>query len=337
LSPRRRCRSTTPARSSKALQARFPLIAPHKEDICYATTNRQEAVKRVAPLVDALIVVGSPNSSNSQRLREVAERAGCPVSRLVQRTDEIDWSGLRQHPQPRHHGRRERAGGAGRGDHRRLRAALRRHVETVSTADENVFFPLPRELRGPSGRVSAQVERATWRSIPKLPTDETGAFVARYGIGDLLSYKGIAEGVENSNFLLHTSKGFYILTLYEKRVERRSALLPRPDGASRQARRELPAAGQESLTGSLSARSPAGPAAIITFLEGISVRRPNAMHCAEVGAALALLHQAGADFGMERVNSLSVPAGGRSAAGGHRADTVSARAARRGHGRDRGA
>ena len=64
----------------EALRARFPaIVGPHKEDICYATTNRQEAVKRVAPLVDALIVVGSPNSSNSQRLREVAERAGCPV------------------------------------------------------------------------------------------------------------------------------------------------------------------------------------------------------------------------------------------------------------------
>jgi len=135
----------------QALQARFPaLIAPHKEDICYATTNRQEAVKRVAPLVDGLIVVGSPNSSNSQRLREVAERAGCPISRLVLRTDEIDWSLF--------------------GDIRRLGitagasapevlveeiidAFAERYevtVETVSTADESVFFPLPRELREPT-------------------------------------------------------------------------------------------------------------------------------------------------------------------------------------------
>src|SRR3569833_4242190 len=67
----------------EALRARFPAIAaPHKEDICYATTNRQAAVKAVAPKVDALIVVGSPNSSNSQRLKEVAARAGCPVARL---------------------------------------------------------------------------------------------------------------------------------------------------------------------------------------------------------------------------------------------------------------
>lgn len=75
------------------LKRRFPEIAtPHKEDICYATTNRQEAVKQVAPMVEAMIVVGAPNSSNSMRLVEVAERAGCRVSVLVQRASEIDWS-----------------------------------------------------------------------------------------------------------------------------------------------------------------------------------------------------------------------------------------------------
>lgn len=76
-----------------ALRARFPEIAaPHKEDICYATTNRQEAVKVVAPLVDAMIVVGAPNSSNSMRLVEVADRGGCSKSMLVQRASEIDWN-----------------------------------------------------------------------------------------------------------------------------------------------------------------------------------------------------------------------------------------------------
>ncbi|MBU3731416.1 MAG: 4-hydroxy-3-methylbut-2-enyl diphosphate reductase, partial [Beijerinckiaceae bacterium] len=76
-----------------ALEARFPGIhGPHKEDICYATTNRQDAVKRVAPTVDAMIVVGSPNSSNSQRLKETAERAGCPIARLLLRAEDIDWS-----------------------------------------------------------------------------------------------------------------------------------------------------------------------------------------------------------------------------------------------------
>ena len=79
----------------EALKLRFPAInGPHKEDICYATTNRQEAIKAVAPEVDAMIVVGSPNSSNSLRLVEVAERAGCKNAMLVDRAAEIDWSRL---------------------------------------------------------------------------------------------------------------------------------------------------------------------------------------------------------------------------------------------------
>ena len=78
-----------------ALKARFPNIsAPHKEDICYATTNRQEAVKAVAPKIDALLVIGAPNSSNSQRLVEVGTKAGCRYSQLVQRATDIDWRAL---------------------------------------------------------------------------------------------------------------------------------------------------------------------------------------------------------------------------------------------------
>ena len=78
-----------------ALQARFPFIAgPHKEDICYATTNRQEAVKRIAPVIDALLVIGAPNSSNSKRLVEVGRAAGCGYAQLVQRANEIDWRAL---------------------------------------------------------------------------------------------------------------------------------------------------------------------------------------------------------------------------------------------------
>ncbi len=131
-----------------ALHARFPqIVGPHKEDICYATTNRQEAVKSVAPRVDALIVVGSPNSSNSQRLKEVAERAGCPVARLLLRASDIDWalfSGLRTLGV---------TAGASAPDvliEEIIQAFAQRYavrVETVSTADEHVFFPLPRELR----------------------------------------------------------------------------------------------------------------------------------------------------------------------------------------------
>lgn len=131
-----------------ALKARFPaIVSPHKEDICYATTNRQEAVKRVAPQVDAMIVVGSPNSSNSQRLREVAERAGCPVSRLILRAEDIDWSlfaGIRK---------LGLTAGASAPEilvEEIIDAFAERfdvRVETVSTADESVFFPLPRDLR----------------------------------------------------------------------------------------------------------------------------------------------------------------------------------------------
>ena len=79
----------------EALKARFPtIVGPHKEDICYATSNRQAAVKEIAPDVDALLVIGAPNSSNSQRLVEVAKKAGCKNSQLVQRATEINWDSL---------------------------------------------------------------------------------------------------------------------------------------------------------------------------------------------------------------------------------------------------
>ncbi len=78
-----------------ALKARFPaIVGPHKEDICYATTNRQEAVKAIAPKIDALLVIGAPNSSNSQRLVEVGRAKGCAYAQLVQRATEIDWRAL---------------------------------------------------------------------------------------------------------------------------------------------------------------------------------------------------------------------------------------------------
>jgi 4-hydroxy-3-methylbut-2-en-1-yl diphosphate reductase len=132
----------------EALQKRFPAITPpHKEDICYATTNRQEAVKRIAGMVDALIVVGSPNSSNSQRLREVAEREGCLISNLILRAEDIDWNV---------YGDITRLGltaGASAPDilvEEMIDAFAARFevsVQTISTANEDVFFPLPRVLR----------------------------------------------------------------------------------------------------------------------------------------------------------------------------------------------
>lgn len=130
------------------LRARFPsIVGPHREDICYATTNRQEAVKLVAPLVDAMVVVGAPNSSNSQRLKEVAERAGCPFAVLVQRAADIDWN--------RFDGIAALGVTAGASApevlvEEVLDAFAQRfelNVETMSATEENMFFPLPRALR----------------------------------------------------------------------------------------------------------------------------------------------------------------------------------------------
>ena len=132
------------------LKRRFPaIVGPHKEDICYATTNRQDAVKRVAPQVDAMIVVGAPNSSNSQRLKEVAERAGCTHAVLIQGANEIDWSAF---------GNISSLGitaGASAPEvlvEEIIAAFAERYdvsVGTVSAAAEAVFFPLPRALREP--------------------------------------------------------------------------------------------------------------------------------------------------------------------------------------------
>ncbi len=131
----------------EALTKRFPaIVGPYKEDICYATTNRQAAVKHVAPLVDAVLVVGSPNSSNSQRLREVAERSGAPAQ-LVQGRNEIDWSLFGD---VRTLGITAGASAPEVLVEEIMGAFAERFditVETVSAADENVSFPLPRELR----------------------------------------------------------------------------------------------------------------------------------------------------------------------------------------------
>ncbi|MDO3434207.1 homoserine kinase [Rhizobium sp. CBN3] len=139
-----------------------------------------------------------------------------------------------------------------------------------------------------------------------IAEDDLKWFLTEYDAGTLLSYKGIAEGVENSNFLLHTSKAPLILTLYEKRVEKSDLPfflglmqhlsarglscplpLPRRDGA---------------LLGSLSGR----PAALISFLEGMWLRKPEAKHCREVGRALAEMHVAGEGFELKRPNALSL-------------------------------
>src|SRR5262249_23686750 len=142
-------RQTRPAGIVASFKRRFPnIVAPHKEDICYATTNRQEAVKRVAPTVDALVVVGAPNSSNSRRLQEVAERAGCRYAVLVQRAADIDWTKFEDI--------KTLGVTAGASAPEVLVEEIldafavryRLDVETVSGADESgMFFPLPRQLR----------------------------------------------------------------------------------------------------------------------------------------------------------------------------------------------
>jgi homoserine kinase type II len=139
-----------------------------------------------------------------------------------------------------------------------------------------------------------------------VAADELAEFLRAYDIGELLSYKGIAEGVENSNFLLHTSAGYFILTLYEKRVARGD--LPFFLGLMTHLAEHgisCPQPVQDKSGEAL--RTLAGrPAAIINFLEGIWPRKPNAAHCAGVGQALAKMHLAGRDFSMSRANALSV-------------------------------
>jgi len=138
-----------------------------------------------------------------------------------------------------------------------------------------------------------------------VSAEDLADFLAGYELGELLSYKGIAEGVENSNFLVHTTGGHFILTLYEKRV----------------APEDLPfflALMEHLAAGGITCPQPvktqkgdmlgfvAGrPAALVTFLDGMWIRRPTAAHCAALGAALAQLHLAGADFPMKRRNALS--------------------------------
>ncbi|MEI5677692.1 homoserine kinase [Mesorhizobium sp. CGMCC 1.15528] len=153
--------------------------------------------------------------------------------------------------------------------------------------------------------------------------NELGAFLKEYSIGDLLSYKGIAEGSENSNFLLHTSSGSYILTLYEKRVDKGD--LPFFLGlmehlAGKGISCPLPVHRRDgSVTGALAGRT----AAVITFLEGMWMRRPTAAHCREVGTALASLHVAGVDFPLKRPNALDIAGWRKLWEGSHdRADEV---------------
>ena len=142
----------------------------------------------------------------------------------------------------------------------------------------------------------------------EVSDEELAGFLAAYDIGRLLSMKGIAEGVENSNFLLHTDRGSVFLTLFEKRTS--VGDLPYFIGLMEHLARHGLACPQPVKTragttlGTLAGR----PAVVVTFLEGLSVRRPTADHCAAAGGALADLHRYGADFKMTRPNALSLAA-----------------------------
>jgi len=139
-----------------------------------------------------------------------------------------------------------------------------------------------------------------------VTADDLNEFLAGYDIGELLAYKGIAEGVENSNFLLHTGAGNFILTLYEKRVAEQDlpfflALMEHLAGRGITCPQPV-----KNRNGGMLGRLAGRPAAIVTFLDGLWIRRPSASHCAAVGEALARLHLAGADFGKRRENALGI-------------------------------
>ncbi len=139
-----------------------------------------------------------------------------------------------------------------------------------------------------------------------ITEDDLRNFLIQYDVGSLTSYKGIAEGVENSNFLLHTTKDPLILTLYEKRVEKSDlpfflGLMQHLAAKGLSCPLPLPRKDGE-LLGELSGR----PAALISFLEGMWLRKPEAKHCREVGKALAAMHLAGEGFEIKRPNALSV-------------------------------
>jgi homoserine kinase type II len=139
-----------------------------------------------------------------------------------------------------------------------------------------------------------------------VAAEDLARFLSSYDIGELLSYKGIAEGVENSNFLVHAGAGNFILTLYEKRVAEGD--LPFFLGlmehlAARGITFPQPVKNRQGvMLGKIAGR----PAAIVTFLDGLWIRRPNPGHCAAVGEALAKLHLAGEDFRLKRANALSI-------------------------------
>ena len=190
------------------------------------------------------------------------------------------------------------------------RQAKRRHKSpqglTLSGAVANTNSAL-RQLAQPDSQMVRSIGQIM-AVYTEVSDDELTAFLAGYDIGPLMSCKGIAEGVENSNFLLHTGAGYFILTLYEKRVAEEDlpfflGLMDHLSGRGITCPRPV-----HDLNGQALGRLAGRAAVIVTFLDGMSVRRPDAKHCAMVGESLALLHRAGKGFEITRRNALSVDA-----------------------------
>src|SRR4029078_9861342 len=139
-----------------------------------------------------------------------------------------------------------------------------------------------------------------------VQAEDLARFLSGYDIGELLSYKGIAEGVENSNFLVHTRAGTFILTLYEKRVAEQDLpffLALMEHLAARGITCPQPV---KNRHGGMLGRVAGRPPAVVTFLDGVWIRRPSPGHCAALGEALAQLHRAGRDFPMRCANALAL-------------------------------
>lgn len=141
----------------------------------------------------------------------------------------------------------------------------------------------------------------------EVTDDELAGFIALYDVGALTAFKGIAEGVENTNYLVHTERGSFILTLYEKRVARED--LPFFLGLmDHLAKRDVPCPTPlRDRSGALLGELAGRPAALVSFLEGMWTRRPRVVHCRALGEALAKLHLAAADFPGKRANALTLP------------------------------
>src|SRR3954451_16216305 len=139
-----------------------------------------------------------------------------------------------------------------------------------------------------------------------VSAEDLSQFLAGYDLGELRSYKGIAKGVENSNFLVHTSRGYFILTLYEKRLAAEDLLFFLGLMEHLHARGITCPQPVKNNRGEVLGQVAGRPAVMITFLDGMWIRRPSSGHCAALGDALARLHLAGVDFNGGRRNALSV-------------------------------